>query len=62
MKILPCKYIFYKPEKTPCHCCTEIGNDKFCYGILNVFRKLRYLPGEIINYIKNIFNKDDFPF
>lgn len=62
MKILPCKHIFCKPEKSPCVHCVEIGNNKYCYGILNIFRELKYLPGEIINFIKNIFKDKDIPF
>ena len=62
MKILPCKYIFCKPEKTLCYCCREIGNNKYCYGILNIFRELKYLSIKIINYIKNIFDNRDIPF
>jgi hypothetical protein len=62
MKIFPCKYIFCKPEKMPCIHCVEFWNNQYCYGILYIFIKLRYLPGKIINYIKNILNKENFPF
>jgi hypothetical protein len=63
LKILPCKEVFKKPEESNCYTCSMLGDDNYCYGLLNFFRNLRFVPGDIIRYIKNLFdNNNDIPF
>jgi hypothetical protein len=59
MKIIPCKHMFKKPD---CYFCLEFEHEKYCYGILYYLRKLKYLPGRIIDFIKNIFDRRERPF
>lgn len=68
MKILSCREIFNKNNFIDkCYSCSELENEKYCYGIFYYFKLLFHLPGKIIKKIKiNMkfyFRKtDDLPF
>lgn len=64
MKIKWCSDLFKKNKH--CECCIELENDKYCYGILWIFKGIYFVFFFIIEKIKYLFKKnkikDDIPF